>query len=100
MDGGTHARLAAMAGLLGQGIAVPLSRLFPGLILSMISIGLVAFFFDRFLFSHDTLLGLAAIGFVLGPELSPVHPTKYCSGFRLRLSALGTGECLYERRNL
>jgi len=39
--------------------------LVPGLILCVISIGLVAFFFDRFLFSHDMLVGLAAIGFVL-----------------------------------
>src|SRR6266853_2119732 len=31
-----------------------------------ISIGPVIFFFDRFLFSHDMLVGLAAIGFMLG----------------------------------
>jgi len=43
-----------------------LLTLVPGLILCIISIGLVAFFFDRFLFSHDMLVGLAAIDFILG----------------------------------
>ena len=43
-----------------------LLTLVPGLILVLISIGLVAFFVNRFLFSHDMLLGLAAIDFVLG----------------------------------
>jgi len=38
----------------------------PGLSLVFISIGLVVFFFNRFLFSHDMLLGLAGIDFVLG----------------------------------
>jgi hypothetical protein len=36
------------------------------LALVVISVGLVIFFFNRFLFSHDMLLGLAAIDFVLG----------------------------------
>ena len=40
--------------------------LVPGLVLCVISIGLVVFFFNRFLFSHDMLVGLAAIDFVLG----------------------------------
>jgi hypothetical protein len=40
--------------------------LVPGLILCVISIGLVVFFFDRFLFSRDMLVGLAAIDFILG----------------------------------
>ena len=39
--------------------------LVPGLVLLIISIGLVIFFFDRFLFSYDMLLGLLAIGSVL-----------------------------------
>lgn len=43
-----------------------LLTLVPGLILCVISIGLVAFFFDRFLFSHDMVVGLAAIDFILG----------------------------------
>ena len=43
-----------------------LLTLVPGLILSLISIGLVVFFFKRFLFSHDMLMGLAAIDFILG----------------------------------
>ena len=42
-----------------------LLTLVPGLILCVISIGLVIFFFDRFLFSHDMLVGLAAIDCVL-----------------------------------
>jgi len=41
-----------------------LLTLIPGLILVVISIGLVAFFVNRFLFSHDMLMGLAAIDFV------------------------------------
>jgi len=42
-----------------------LLTLVPGLVLLIISIGLVIFFFDRFLFSYDMLLGLLAIGSVL-----------------------------------
>src|SRR5256712_13790728 len=47
-------------------ILLVLLTLVPGLILCVISIGLVIFFFNHFLFSHDMLLGLAAIDFVLG----------------------------------
>lgn len=43
-----------------------LLTLIPGIVVVAISVGLVAFFVDRFLFSHDMLLGLAAIDFVLG----------------------------------
>jgi hypothetical protein len=43
-----------------------LITLISGILLSLVSIGLVIFFFDRFLFSHDMLVGLAAIGFTLG----------------------------------
>src|SRR5438132_6306112 len=37
-----------------------LITLISGILLSLISIGLVIFFFDRFLFSHDMFVGLAA----------------------------------------
>ena len=42
-----------------------LLTLVSGLILCVISIGLVIFFFNRFLFSHDMLVGLAAIDCIL-----------------------------------
>src|SRR5439155_17274368 len=47
-------------------ISLFLLTLIPGLILVAISVGLVVLFVNRFLFSHDMLLGLAAIDFVLG----------------------------------
>ena len=50
----------------GARILLFLLALVPGLILCIISIGLVIFFFDRFLFSRDMLVGLAAIDFILG----------------------------------
>jgi len=40
--------------------------LVPGLILCFISIGLVVFFLDRFLFSRDLVVGLATMDFILG----------------------------------
>src|SRR5437667_1130043 len=40
-------------------------RLVSGLILAAISIGLVVFFFDRFLFSRDMVFGLVAVDSVL-----------------------------------
>src|SRR5207253_6321912 len=42
-----------------------LLMLISGLILVLISVGLVAFFVERFLFSYDMLFGLIAMGFVL-----------------------------------
>lgn len=47
-------------------IVLFLLTLVPGLILSVVSIGLVLFFVRRFLFSPDMVMGLAAMDFVLG----------------------------------
>src|SRR5947209_6456584 len=46
-------------------IALFLLILIPGILLSLISIGLVIFFFTRFFLSNDMLLGLVATGFTL-----------------------------------
>src|SRR5437899_2206481 len=46
-------------------IALFMITLIFGILFSLISIGLVIFFFSRFLLSHDMILGLAATGSVL-----------------------------------
>src|SRR6266849_5536074 len=46
-------------------IVLFLITLILGILLSLVSIGLVVFFFTRFLFSRDMFVGLAATGFVL-----------------------------------
>jgi hypothetical protein len=48
-------------------IVLFLVTLIPGIVISIISIGLIIFFFDRFLFSRNVLVGFVATGFVLGP---------------------------------
>lgn len=63
-----------------------LLTLLPGLILSIVSIGLVLFFFNRFLFSHDMLIGLAAhrlragcalVGLDADSASLPAHETPF-----------------------
>src|SRR5258708_617689 len=46
-------------------IACFLTTLISGILFSLISIGLIIFFFTRFLFKADMLLGLAAVGSML-----------------------------------